>query len=142
MRRLTTAPELRPDVKIDRLAALPIFEGCTQREVAIAAGVVEHVHVRAGTTLVHEGQQALQGFLILEGRVATTLRRKPQGEAGPGTPVGMVSLLDDWDYTRTVVALEDVEALVFTTKTIWVLLDEAPRAAKALMRLAMSGGVS
>ena len=53
----------------DKLAQVPIFSGCTKRELAIIARASKVVSHKEGTVIAREGERGIGPFLILEGKL-------------------------------------------------------------------------
>lgn len=82
------------------------------------------VRLPAGTTLCTEGERGLQAFVILDGE-AQVRARDGVVMIGPGSVVGELATLDR-TRTRnaTVIATDDVEALVYDVRTFADLADD------------------
>jgi CRP/FNR family cyclic AMP-dependent transcriptional regulator len=115
----------RDDIE-SKLAAVPIFSGCSRRELAIIGRSVKEVTHRAGTVIAREGQRGLGLFLILEGECSVSIGGKERARLGPGQFFGEIALLDGGPRTASVTALTDVRLLGLTEWVFRGLLAEHP----------------
>jgi CRP/FNR family cyclic AMP-dependent transcriptional regulator len=115
----------RDDIK-SKLAAVPIFSGCSRRELAIIARSVKEITHRAGAVIAREGQRGIGLFLILDGECSVSIGGKERARLGPGQFFGEIALLDGGPRTASVTALTDVRLLGLTEWTFRGLLAEHP----------------
>ena len=108
------------------LAAVPIFSGCSKRELAIIARASKEVVHKEGTVIAREGERGIGLFLILEGRCAVTIGGKTKARLGPGDFFGEVALLDGGPRTATVTATTLVKLVGITGWVFRGLLMEHP----------------
>jgi CRP/FNR family transcriptional regulator, cyclic AMP receptor protein len=102
------------DPKVDRLAAVPLFAACSQRELKFLASHVDELTLRDGQTVITEGQPT-ESFVIVEsGKVQVLRGGKPIATLGPGDFFGEIGMLDRGPATATVVAEGPVEAVVLS----------------------------
>ncbi len=109
-----------------RLASVPIFAGCSKRELQIIARAAKEVSHKAGTVIAREGERGIGLFLILEGECAVTIGGKQKAKLGPGDFFGEVALLDGGPRTATVTATTPVRLLGITGWVFRGLLMEHP----------------
>jgi CRP-like cAMP-binding protein len=109
-----------------KLAKVPIFSGCSKRELAIIARAAKEVSHREGTVIAREGERGIGLFLILEGRCLVTIGGKTKAKLGPGDFFGEVALLDGGPRTATVTALSPVRLVGITGWVFRGLLMEHP----------------
>jgi CRP-like cAMP-binding protein len=83
---------------------MPLFAGLSEHQVDSVAGCVLERRVKAGKTVLKQGQWGHEFLLVLEGELE--VRRDGQAVAtiGPGSYVGEVALLDEVRRNATVVA--------------------------------------
>jgi CRP-like cAMP-binding protein len=108
------------------LAAVPIFSGCSKRELAIIARASKEVMHKEGTVIAREGERGIGLFLILEGRCTVTIGGKTKARLGPGDFFGEVALLDGGPRTATVTATTPVKLVGITGWVFRGLLMEHP----------------
>ena len=110
----------------DTLAAVPIFSGCSKRELAIIARASKVVAHKQGTVIAREGERGIGLFLILEGLCLVTIGGKTKAKLGPGDFFGEVALLDGGPRTATVTAASAVKLVGITGWVFRGLLMEHP----------------
>jgi CRP-like cAMP-binding protein len=109
-----------------KLANVPIFSGCTKRELAIIARASKEVSHRGGTVVAREGERGIGLFLILEGQCSVTIGGKAKALLGPGDFFGEVALLDGGPRTATVTTMSAVRLVGITGWVFRGLLMEHP----------------
>jgi CRP/FNR family transcriptional regulator, cyclic AMP receptor protein len=109
-----------------KLAKVPIFSGCTKRELAIIARATKEVSHREGTVVAREGDRGIGLFLILEGQCTVSIGGKTKARLGPGDFFGEVALLDGGPRTATVTATSPVRLVGITGWVFRGLLMEHP----------------
>ena len=109
-----------------KLAKVPIFSGCSKREIAIIARAAKEVSHRGGTVIAREGERGIGLFLILEGTCSVTIGGKAKAMLGPGDFFGEVALLDGGPRTATVTAMTPVRLIGITGWVFRGLLMEHP----------------
>jgi len=84
----------QPNVAIS-LAKVPIFSGCSKRELAIIARASKEVSHKEGTVIAREGERGVGLFLILEGQCSVTIGGKTiVVMAGPCSVESRLQLLE------------------------------------------------
>jgi CRP/FNR family transcriptional regulator, cyclic AMP receptor protein len=99
------------DPRIGRLRSVPLFAGCTEKELGFIATRVDEVDVPAGTTLTKMGESGGDFFIILDGKAevdATSGKRT----LGPGDFFGEIALVDNGPRTATVHSATPMRMLV------------------------------
>jgi CRP-like cAMP-binding protein len=110
----------------ESLAKVPLFSGCSRRELAIIARASKEVRHKEGTVIAREGERGVGLFLILEGRCAVTIGGRTKARLSAGDFFGEVALLDGGPRTATVTALTPVRLLGITGWVFRGLLMEHP----------------
>jgi CRP/FNR family transcriptional regulator, cyclic AMP receptor protein len=122
---------------VSQLAKVPLFSGCSRRELQLISKAGKRTSRRAGTVLAREGEAGVGFFLILEGTAEVTIGGKRRSTLGPGEFFGEVALLDGGPRSATVTATSNVELLGVTEWVFRGLLHEQPTiAVKVLQTLA------
>ena len=99
------------DPRIERLRRVPLFAGCSEKELAFIASQVDEVDVAAGRILCKKGESGGDFFIILEGKAevdAMPMKRT----LGPGDFFGEIALIDNGPRTATVTAATPMRCLV------------------------------
>jgi MFS family permease len=111
------------DVRVNRLAGLPLFAGVPAAALEAVSVRMEPVRVTAGEVVIHEGDVADRFYLIDEGSFAVTRlvgsesASEPAGgleklrTMGPGEVFGEIGLLRGIPRTATVTAATDGDLL-------------------------------
>jgi CRP/FNR family transcriptional regulator, cyclic AMP receptor protein len=109
-----------------KLAMVPIFSGCSKRELALIARAAKEVAHKEDTVIAREGERGIGLFLILEGQCRISIGGKTKAKLGPGDFFGEVALLDGGPRTATVTALTPVKLVGITGWVFRGLLMEHP----------------
>jgi CRP-like cAMP-binding protein len=109
-----------------KLGNVPIFSGCSKRELSVIARAAKEVSHRAGTVIAREGERGIGLFLILEGECSVSIGGRTRAKLGPGDFFGEVALLDGGPRTATVTALTPVRLVGITGWVFRGLLMEHP----------------
>jgi CRP-like cAMP-binding protein len=120
--------------KIDLLSRLPLFETCSQRELAQVATISVEARRPAGTILTREGQAGGLLFVIIEGEAEVVSDSRTLGRLGPGDVVGELSLIDGQVRSASVRAVTDVHLLGIATDEFQKLVDQSPKFVRNLLR--------
>ena len=128
---------------VEKLRTVPIFEPFKQEpeKLEALAGQMTPRHVKAGKTLVKEGQTGDEMFILMRGRVEIS-KRTIDGEqytvallrAEDSAFFGELALLDDDRRSATITALEDCEVLALSRVKFERFGDEHPEIALVIMR--------
>jgi len=124
----------KPDPRSELLESLPLFSGCSPRELEAIGRLADETTVPAGTILTREGQPGHECFVLLEGRADVRVGRKLVARIGPGEIVGEMALLESEPRTATVVTKTPVRTLVMTRPSFTAVLEQAPSFARRVMR--------
>jgi CRP/FNR family cyclic AMP-dependent transcriptional regulator len=111
---------------IARLQSVPLFSGCSKRELQTIARAVKDISHPAGTVVAREGEPGIGLFLIDDGAAEVTIGGKKKATLGPGDFFGEIALLDGGPRTATVTATTDVKLLGLTEWVFRGLMQEHP----------------
>ena len=111
---------------VEQLAGVPLFAGCSAKELQLVARAGKEAHHRAGTALAREGEAGVGLFMIIEGTAEVTIGGRRRASLGPGDFFGEVALLDGGPRSATVTATSDVRVLGITEWVFRGLLHEHP----------------
>ncbi len=109
-----------------QLAKVPIFSGCSRRELQIIGRAAKEVRHKEGTVIAREGERGIGLFLILEGECRVSIGGRTKSKLGPGDFFGEVALLDGGPRTATVTATTPVRLVGITGWVFRGLLMEHP----------------
>lgn len=109
-----------------KLAKVPIFSGCSKRELQVISRASKEVTHKQGTVIAREGERGIGLFMILEGECRISIGGKTKATLGPGDFFGEVALLDGGPRTATVTAMTLVKLIGITGWVFRGLLMEHP----------------
>jgi CRP/FNR family cyclic AMP-dependent transcriptional regulator len=119
------------------LAKVPLFEGCSKRELDVVAKAVKPISHKAGTVVAREGDPGIGLFVIADGTADVTIGGKKVAKLGPGDFFGEIALLDGGPRTATVTATSDLTLYGLTEWSFRGLMQQHPSIAiKALGAMA------
>ena len=118
----------------DHLAAVPLFNACSKKELGVIAKASTEMSFPDGTELMKQDQAAREAFVLTEGTVVVKRNNRKIAELGPGAFLGEMGLLDKGPRTATVIAQGPVEALVLGPREFAGLLDEVPSISHKLLK--------
>ena len=104
---------------LENLRRIPMFSGCTNKELERLARAGDEIDMEAGTLLADQGQTGREAFVVLEGSVSVRRNGRKVATLGPGAIVGELSLLDHGPRTATVVCDTDVK--VWSVGQTWTI---------------------
>lgn len=111
---------------IDRLRAVPIFTGCTTKELHLVARLVEELTIPDGTVLVREGEVGHEFFILVEGSAEVSKGGRTVATLGPGDHFGELALLDPHPRDATITMTSPGVVLVMAPREFSSLLLQAP----------------
>jgi CRP-like cAMP-binding protein len=111
---------------LNHLASVPLFSGCTTRELRAIAKAAVELTLDEGREFVTQGDVGREAFVIVEGRADVTRGGRTIAQLGPGDCVGELSLLDHGPRTASVIAATPLTVLVLGPREFSGLLDEVP----------------
>ena len=124
------------------LAAVPLFEGWEQADLAELAGAMRRRTVREGEVLWSQGDDPREMVVVVDGRLSASLRvaggRAIEiGMAGPGEIAGEIALIDGGPHTMSVSVTETATLLALGRQDLAALLARRhPSAFRLKRRLA------
>ena len=116
----------RHDPFVDHLQQVTFFSACSRKDLRKVAKRSEDRRVAAGTTIVNEGENGTEFFVILDGTVSVSREGRQIATLGPGSGFGELALLVDAPRNATVVADTDVGLIVVRQRQFARLLDDVP----------------
>src|SRR5262245_7406168 len=117
---------LRQDDKIDRLEEVPLFQGCSRRQLRHIARIAEPFDAPPGIPVALVGWPANQVFPTLVGNARVDVSPEKHVSLRPGDFFGEMSLLDGEPRSATVVAETPMRVLVISRRNFSTLLGEVP----------------
>lgn len=118
---------------LDHLRNVPLFAGCTKKELERVARSGDEIRMTAGSLLVDQGQTGREAFVVLDGTVTVKRNGRKVASLGPGAIVGELSLLDHGPRTATVVCETDCNLFVIDQRHFLAVLDDVPTLAHKML---------
>ncbi|HEX3454762.1 MAG TPA: cyclic nucleotide-binding domain-containing protein [Gaiellaceae bacterium] len=125
---------LRKNRKIDLIRRVPLFSGCSKKELERISMIADEIDFRSGKTLIKEGAPGREFFVLAAGTAEISRKGKRIDTAGPGEFFGEMALLTDQPRNATVTTTSDVDALVITASSFRSLVESNPLIALKVMR--------
>ncbi|MDP9225525.1 MAG: cyclic nucleotide-binding domain-containing protein [Actinomycetota bacterium] len=104
-------PRKRRDPKLETLRAVPIFSGCSDKELQAIARMAKEVKFPEGKQICKQGQSGLGLHVITDGRTKVVVNGRTRRRLGPGAFFGEMALLDNGPRSATVLAETPVSTL-------------------------------
>ncbi len=111
---------------VGRLAQVPMFSGCSNKELTAIAKTVRQIDHPAGTVIATEGDPGAGLFVIESGDADVTIGGKRVNTLHTGDFFGEMALLDGGPRTATVTATTDIKLYALTEWVFRGLLVEHP----------------
>lgn len=117
---------LGSNAKTELLRNVPLFAGCSKKELRELAARTDEVDLREGYVLMREGRPGREFVVLVEGTAHVTRDGKKVAELGPGDWVGEIALLTNVPRTATVTATSPIRVLVVTDRAFKRLVETMP----------------
>jgi CRP-like cAMP-binding protein len=117
---------LGKNTKIELLKRVPLFAGCSKKELRELAARTDEIDLKDGYVLMREGRPGREFVVLVEGTAAVTKDGKNLAELGPGDWVGEIALLTNVPRTATVTATSPIRVLVITDRSFRRLVETMP----------------
>lgn len=108
------------------LAAVPLFRGCSAKEVQRVARFTTEQSHPAGTDLIAEGSTGDEFYVVVEGHVQVLQRGEVVNTLGPGQFFGEVALLGHTTRNATIRSATPVRLLVLPARSFRSLIGRYP----------------
>ncbi|HMD46313.1 MAG TPA: cyclic nucleotide-binding domain-containing protein [Acidimicrobiales bacterium] len=127
-----------PREVLDVLQAVPLFSGCSAKELRTIAGLGTDLSVKEGTVLTEEGAPGSELVIVLAGEASCSIKGQEVAVFERGDFFGEMSLLDSGPRSATVVAKTDMDVLILEGREFKRLVIESPAIAWKML-VAMAG---
>ena len=117
---------LRSDAKMKLLGTVPLFAGCSKRELAKIAALTDEIDLPAGKTLTEEGRSGREFCVIVNGTADVKKGTKKLATLADGDFFGEISLVLDAPRSATVTATSPVRLLIVERQSFQRLMREFP----------------
>ncbi|HEY7105093.1 MAG TPA: cyclic nucleotide-binding domain-containing protein [Acidimicrobiia bacterium] len=118
---------------VDHLRSIPLFAGCTRKELELIARSGDEIKMTAGTVLVDQGQTGHEAFVVMDGTVTVKRNGRKVATLEPGAIVGELSLLDHGPRTARVECETDCTLFVISQRHFLAVIDDVPSLAHKLL---------
>jgi CRP-like cAMP-binding protein len=114
------------NTKIELLRNVPLFAGCSKKELRELASRTDEIDLREGYVLTREGGSGREFIVLVEGTARVTREGKTLADLSAGDWVGEIALLTNVPRTATVTATSPVRVLVVTARSFKLLVETMP----------------
>ncbi len=111
---------------VEHLGGVPIFEGCSKKDLQTIARQVREISHEAGYVIATEGDPGAGLFVIADGEADVTIGGKKVNHLEAGDFFGEMALLDGGPRTATVTATTPITLYALTEWVFRGLLAEHP----------------
>jgi len=115
---------LHKDQKVEMLRQVPLFTGCSKKELRSIASIADEIDLRVGTVLTRQGGRGREFFVLLEGTVDVVRDGVRISTLGAGDFFGEMALISRKPRTATITATTPIRTLVVTETNFKRLLRE------------------
>jgi CRP-like cAMP-binding protein len=117
---------VRRDEKVRLISRIPLFDACSQAELARIASITQQIDVPGGEVLIREGEPGELFFVLVQGSAEVRKGTRRVATLGAGDFAGEIALLTDAPRTATVRTTAPTTALRATRKGFAALLETSP----------------
>jgi CRP-like cAMP-binding protein len=117
---------LRKDAKLELLRQVPLFAGCSKKELSEISTLADELSFPAGTKLIEEGRQGHEFFLLVEGEVDVRAKGRKVNTLSDGAFFGEMALVSQRPRNATVTTSSPVRVLVVHEQAFRRLLRDSP----------------
>jgi len=103
---------LRKNAKIDLISRVPLFAGCSKRELGEIASLADELALPAGRKLTAEGASGQEFVVLVDGAAEVKRGGRLIARLGPGDFLGEISLVTGRKRTATVTTTAPSRLLV------------------------------
>lgn len=117
---------LRKDAKLELLRQVPLFAGCSKRELGEIATLADELGFPAGRKLIEEGKQGHEFFVLVDGEVEVRAKGRKVDTMTSGF-FGEMALVSARPRNATVTTTTPVRVLVVSEQGFRRLLRDSPQ---------------
>jgi CRP-like cAMP-binding protein len=118
---------LHRDHKAELLRQVPLFSGCSKKELHKIAAIADEIDLREGKVLTRQGGPGREFFVLLEGSVEVARDGNRINALGAGDFFGEMGLISQKPRNATITTTSPVRTLVITETNFRRLLRDDPR---------------
>jgi CRP-like cAMP-binding protein len=117
---------LRKNAKVELIKRVPLFSGCSKRELDEVAGIADEIELRAGSALTREGAAGHEFLVLVDGSAEVKRKGRMVNKLGSGDFLGEIALITGVPRTATVTTTRPSRMLVITARDFKALLRRTP----------------
>jgi CRP/FNR family cyclic AMP-dependent transcriptional regulator len=117
---------MRKQDRVKQLRRIPLFEGCSKRDLGFLASEARVERLDAGQPLFVEGAPATEIYLILAGTVLVSRNGSQIAKVGVGESIGEIGLLLGKARNASVIAETPIEFLALGREPLKRAIDNVP----------------
>ena len=121
------------DHRADLLAKVPLFAGCSKKDLHKIGAIADEVDLREGKVLTRQGGTGREFFVLLEGSADVVRSKKRIATIGSGDFFGEMGLISQKPRNATITTTSAVRALIITETNFRRLLRENPSISMKLL---------
>jgi CRP-like cAMP-binding protein len=117
---------LRKNAKVELIKRVPLFSGCSKRELDEVAGIADEIELPAGSALTREGAAGHEFLVLVDGSAEVKRKGRMVNKLGSGDFLGEIALITGVPRTATVTTTRVSRMLVITARDFKALLRRTP----------------
>jgi CRP/FNR family cyclic AMP-dependent transcriptional regulator len=117
---------LRKNAKLDLIKRVPLFSGCSKRELDQVAAIADELSIDEGKDLTHEGATGHEFLVLIDGSADVRRKGRKVNTLGAGDFLGEIALITGAPRTATVTTTSPSRMLVITARDFRGLLRNMP----------------
>lgn len=130
---LLSCATVAKDERVERLRAIPLFSGCSEKQLRFIATRVEDLDFPSGRVLTEQGRSGGEFFIVLSGEAEVRHDGAVVNTMKAGDHFGEIALLDNGPRTATVVARTPMRCLVLSPRQFQDVLHQDAEIAVTLL---------
>jgi CRP/FNR family cyclic AMP-dependent transcriptional regulator len=117
---------LRKNAKVELIKGVPLFAGCSKRELQEIAAIADELALPESRTLTREGSTGQEFLVLVEGAAEVKRKGRKVNSLRSGDFLGEIALITGAPRTATVVTTKPSRVLVITARDFKALLRRVP----------------
>ena len=117
---------LRKNAKVELIKGVPLFSGCSKRELLEIAHIADELDMDAGSELTREGARGQEFLVLVDGAADVHRKGRKINTLVRGDFLGEIALITGAPRTATVTTTAPSTMLVITARDFKALLRHMP----------------
>jgi CRP/FNR family cyclic AMP-dependent transcriptional regulator len=117
---------LRKNAKLELIKRVPLFSGCSKRELNEIAAIADEMSIEKGKELTREGATGQEFLVLIDGSADVRRKGRKINTLGAGDFLGEIALITGAPRTATVTTTSPSRMLVVTARDFRTLLRHMP----------------